>query len=109
MVLTVCYAVLNIEELRANGVTLFLSSPTGGTAQVEYQNNQVHVINTSGARLRITSVNAEPCYHVASPDPYAPQCVAGMVLSPNAPNNFCYVEIDYDFPLVPGRLSNRVC
>jgi len=77
-----------VGDVNANGVIAYLSEPNGGTKNIEYANNEVHIINSSGKKQKIQAITPiAPSTGVGSTAPMY-QCQIGDEL---APDEGCYV------------------
>lgn len=85
-----------IGDVNANGVIAYLSEAGGGVTNIEYANNEVHIINNSGKKQKILAMTPKPpATSVGSTSPYTPQCQVNDELEPNG---FCYVRFDVPPP-----------
>lgn len=79
-----------IGDVNANGVIAYLSVAGGGVSNIEYLNNEVHIINSSGVRQKIQAITPVfPATGTGSTGVYTPQCQVNDVLEPNG---YCYVK-----------------
>ena len=57
-----------ISDANANGEIAYLTSPNGGVTNIEYLNNDVHIINNSGNKLKILAITPVACvFHAIRP------------------------------------------
>lgn len=81
-----------IRDVNANGVVAYLSLPGGGTTDIEYFNNEVHIINNSGTKQKILAITpVSPATGPVSTGSYTPQCQVNDELEPNG---YCYVKFE---------------
>jgi hypothetical protein len=76
-----------VSDVGANGVIAYLSQSGGGVTDIVYANNEVHIINNSGARQKIQAITPVSPYTVQSTAPLY-QCQVNDELDVN---EGCYV------------------